>query len=221
MLNFGGRGNDVTVAVKGESVQWTSSLRSLDTCPLRAFIIKSIHSFIICISAIMHGGAISTTDGQLVSCRSCLLGAILPSDPSWFLLLALVPSWSSSWVLNAAFLWHSYSSRSWFCLVRRSTVAARIWTCLSKVVVRGSSPWWLVVVAIKRVCTKQLFVREAISMAYFLLLFPTNSANWLCWKLSVSHTVLTCSKQHLHNTEQEDLRKVPAWYWPKTLRRLS
>ena len=38
-------------------------------------------------------------------------------------------------------------------------------------------------------------------------------------KSTVSHTVLTCSKQHLHNTKREDLTEstgvVPAKYPPK------
>jgi len=82
----------VTCAVKGESIHWTSSSRSLNTRPLKAFIIKSIYSFIICISTTMHGGTVSTADGRLVACRSCQLGALLPSSPSWFLLSVLVPS---------------------------------------------------------------------------------------------------------------------------------
>ena len=53
---------------------------------------KSILSFIICISATMYGGAVSVTDGWLVS---CLLEALLLSGPSWSLLSALVPSYSS------------------------------------------------------------------------------------------------------------------------------
>jgi len=57
---------------------------------------KSIYSLIICISTTMWGGAISVMDGQLMSSRSGLLGALLPSGPSWFLRSALVPSWSSS-----------------------------------------------------------------------------------------------------------------------------
>ena len=44
------KGNEVMDVVNGESIQWTKSSRSLDTCPLRAFIMKSIHSFIIYIS---------------------------------------------------------------------------------------------------------------------------------------------------------------------------
>ena len=75
--------------VNGESIRWTKSSRSLDTFPLRAFIIKSIRSFIICISATIWGGAVSMMDGRLVSCRSSLLGALLPSDPSWFSLLSI------------------------------------------------------------------------------------------------------------------------------------
>ena len=89
-------------------------------------------------------------------------GALLPSGPSWSLLLALVPSWSSFWVPFATFLCRSYSSRSWFCLVRCSTAAVRVWTYLSRAMGRGSSPWTLLVAAIERVSTMQLFVQEAI-----------------------------------------------------------
>ena len=67
--------------VNGESVRWTKSSRSLDTHPLKTFIIKSIRSFIIYISTKMWGGAISMMDGRLMSCRSGLLGALLPSGP--------------------------------------------------------------------------------------------------------------------------------------------
>ena len=69
---------------------------------------------------------------------------------------------SSSWVLNPVFFWCSYSSRSWFCLVRRFAAPVRVWTCFSRVVVCGSSPWTLLVVAIEQVNTMQLFVWEAI-----------------------------------------------------------
>ena len=62
-------------AVNGESVWWTSSSRSFNTHPLRAFIMKSILSFIICISTTIWGGAVSVPIGRLVSYRSCLLGA--------------------------------------------------------------------------------------------------------------------------------------------------
>ena len=82
--------------LKGESVWWTKLSRSLDTRLLRAFIIRSIRSFIICISATMWGGAMSAIDGRLTSGRSGLLRALLPFGHSWYLLFALVPSWSSS-----------------------------------------------------------------------------------------------------------------------------
>ena len=143
----------MTDAMKGESIWWTSSPRLFDIRPSRAFIMKSIRSFIICISTTMYGRAAYVADRQLVSYRSSLLRALLPFEPSWSLFSALVPSWSSSWVLSPAFFWRNYSFRSWFCLVRHSTTVARVWTCLSRVVVRGSSPWLLLVVAIERVST--------------------------------------------------------------------
>ena len=148
--------------VNGESVRWTKSSRSLDTCPLRVFIVKSIRSFIICISTTICGEAVSAVDGRLVSYRSSLVKVFLPSGPSWSLLSTLVPFWSSSWVLSPTFFWSSYSSRSWFCLVRHSTAATRVLTYFSSSVVRGSSPWTLLVVAIERVSTMQLFDWEAI-----------------------------------------------------------
>ena len=125
--------------------------------PLRAFIMKFIISFIICIFATICDGAVSAMDGRLISYHSCLLGALLPSSPSWSLLSAPVPSCSSPWVLGPASLWRNYSSRSWFCLVRHSTAVAKVCTCLSREVMHGSSPLFLSV-AIKRVSTIQLFV---------------------------------------------------------------
>ena len=142
--------------VNGESILFTKSLRSLDTHPLRAFIITSICSFIACISATIGGGAVSTRDGRLRFCRSGLLGALLPSNFSCSLCSEL-SSWFSSWTLCPMSLWRSCSSRSWFYFVRRSTVAMRVWTCLSNAVdCGGSSPWKLLVVAIERVSTMQL-----------------------------------------------------------------
>ena len=44
---------------------------------------------------------------------------------------------------------------------------------------------------------------------------------WWCRKSSISHTILTCSRQYVHNIEQENFKRVPVWYRPKTLRRLS
>ena len=102
------------------------------------------------------------TNGRLVSYCSGLLEALLPSDLSWFIFSALMPSWSSSWILRFVFFWHNYSFRSWFCLVRCFTVAMRFWIYLLSGVVRGSSPWTSLMVAIERVSTMQLFVLEAI-----------------------------------------------------------
>ena len=77
----------MTSAVKGESIRWTNSSRTFDTHPSRAFIMKSIRSVIICISVTMYGDVVSVTDGRLVSCRSCLFEALLPSGPASTLLL--------------------------------------------------------------------------------------------------------------------------------------
>ena len=134
------RGKELTDMVNGESVRWTKSSRSLNTLSLSAFIIKSIRSFIICISATMWGGAVTVMDGWLMSCDSDLLEALLPFDPSWFLRSALVLSWSTSWVPITAFFYRNYSSRSWFCLVRCSTVAVRVWIYLFRAVGCSSSP---------------------------------------------------------------------------------
>ena len=48
--NLTGRGKEVTCAVKGELIRWTSSSKLVDTYPLRALIIMSISSFIVYIS---------------------------------------------------------------------------------------------------------------------------------------------------------------------------
>ena len=175
---------------------------------------KAIRSFIICISTTMCGGAVSTTDGRLVSCWSCLLEALLPSSPSRSLLLALVPLFSSPWLLGPASLWHSYSSRSWFCLVRCSNAIARVCTYLSRALVRGFSSL-LLLVAIERVSTIQLFVWQMV-IWLLLFLFPTNGANWWCRKSSVSYTVLTYTRQNLCHKEEKNLVKstsvIPAKY---------
>ena len=102
------------------------------------------------------------------------------------------------------------------CLVRHSTATTRVCTCLSRAVVRGSSPL-LLLVAIERVSTMQLLVWKA--LIWLLLLsrpFPTNGANWWFQKSSVCCTVLTCSRQNLQNRDKEDLAEstdvVPAKY---------
>ena len=55
-------------------------------------------------------------------------------------------------------------------------------------------------------------------MAYKSLKFPQIAPTDDAEKSIVSHTVLTCSKQHLHNTKREDLAKstdvVPVKYPP-------
>ena len=68
--------------VNGESVLFTKSSRSLETCPLRAFIIASICSFIACISAKIGGRVGSMREGMLKFRRSGLLDLLLPSGLS-------------------------------------------------------------------------------------------------------------------------------------------
>ena len=68
--------------VNSESVLFTKSSRSLDTRPLRAFIMTSICSFIACISAIIGGEVASMRDKRFRFCRFGLLGALLPSGLS-------------------------------------------------------------------------------------------------------------------------------------------
>ena len=80
--NFCGRGQELTEIVNGESVLFTKSSRSLEACPLKAFIITSICSFIACISAKIGGRAVSMREGMLKFHRSGLLGALLPSGLS-------------------------------------------------------------------------------------------------------------------------------------------
>ena len=79
ILNLAGRGKDVTSAVKGELVWWTSSSKLVDMWPFRAFIIISIFSFIICISNVMRNMLTSSSKGWLVSYWSRLLKALLSS----------------------------------------------------------------------------------------------------------------------------------------------
>ena len=206
--------------MNGESVRLTRSSRSLDTRPLRAFIITSICSFIACISTTTSGGVISVRDGRLTYCHSGLLGALLPFSPSWSRCSALVPSWSSSRIPCPAF-WRSYSSKTQFCLVRHSTATIRVCTCLSRAVGRGSSSWTLLVVAIDRVSTMQLFVREAFAMNYKSTTkpIPTNGANWWCRKSHQWATRFLHTQNSTYTIKREDLTKstsvVPAKYPPK------
>ena len=80
---FVGRGKEVTWLVNGEFVRCTNLSRLVYTCPLRAFIIISIFSFIIYMPWAMCLALTSTSDGRLVS-----------SVPS-VLLRMLLSSWSS------------------------------------------------------------------------------------------------------------------------------
>ena len=166
MRNLCNRRKELTKAVNGEFVRLTRSSRSLDTHPLRVFIVTSIYSFIAYISVTIGGGVVSMRDGRLIFCRSGLLWALLPSSPSWSLRTALVPSWSPLWLFSAAFFWRSCSSKSWFCLVRCSTAAARVWTYLSRAIMGGSSSQMSLVVAIEWVSIMQLFHPRSDNIAY-------------------------------------------------------
>ena len=221
MRNLCGKGKQLTKAVNDESVQLTKSSRSLDTRPLRAFIITSICSFIASISVTTSGEIISMRDRRLIFCHFGLLGALLPSSPSRSRHSALVPSWSSSWLPCPAFLWRNYFSKSWFYLMRCSMAAARVCTCLSRAVAHGSSPWTLLVVTIDQVSTMQLFIREAFAMTYKSTTksFPTDDVNWWCrkshqWATRYSHTRnSTCTIKREDLTESTGV--VPAKYSPK------
>ena len=81
----------MTGAVNGESVLFTKSSRSLETRPLRAFIMTSICSFIACIFARMDGRVASVREGMLEFRLSVLLGSLLPSCFSSPLLSKLSP----------------------------------------------------------------------------------------------------------------------------------
>ena len=90
------QGIGIDGTVNGESVLFSKSSRSLETHPLRAFIMTSICSFITCISARMGGKAVSMREGMLRFRRSSLLGSLLPSGLSGPLCSELSP-WFSSW----------------------------------------------------------------------------------------------------------------------------
>ena len=106
--NLDRRGQDVTCAVKGELVRWTSSSKLVDTRLLIVFIIMSILSFIICIFSAMRIAPLSSSDWKLVSsCWSCLLAALFSSWSShlrWssvgrWLSLCSLSRYSSCWSL--------------------------------------------------------------------------------------------------------------------------
>ena len=159
--NLCGKGKELTAAVNGESVRLMRSSRSLDTHPLRVFIITFICSFIACISVKTGGRVASTRDGMLTFHCSSRLGALLPSGPSRSRRSALESPRSSAILLSAFRC--SCSSKTWFCLVRRSTAAVRTYTCFSRAVGCGSSSGTLLMVAIDRESTMQLFFRGSVS----------------------------------------------------------
>ena len=144
-----------------ESVRLTRSSRSLDTRPLRAFIITSIYFFIACISAKIGGGVASMRDRMLTFCHSSPLGVLLPSGLSRSRRSALESSRSSA-ILLPIFRC-SCSSKTWFCFVRLLATAVRIYTCFSRAVGRGSSSWTLLMVAIDWASTMQLFCWGSVS----------------------------------------------------------
>ena len=137
MRNLCDKGKELTAAVNEESVRLMRSSRSLDTRPLKEFIITSICSFIACISTKTGGGVASTRDGMLTFRRSNWLGALLSSGPSRSRRSAL-ESPRSSTILLSTFRC-SCSSKTPFCLVRHSTTAVRTYTCFSRAVGCGSS----------------------------------------------------------------------------------
>ena len=67
ILNLAEKGKDMTSAMKGESIRWTSLSKLVDTRPSRVLIIISIFSIIICISYAMCNVSTSNSEGQLVS----------------------------------------------------------------------------------------------------------------------------------------------------------
>ena len=205
--------------VKGESVLFTKTSRSLETHPLRAFIMTSICSFIACIFTRMGGRVVSMREGMLKFRCSGLLGSLLPSGLLGPLCSELSP-WFSTWTLCPVSLYRSCSSRLWFCFVRRSTAAAKVWTCLSSAVdLGGSSSWTLLVVAIECVSTMQLLCLGGDNGLNCQDL-PTDGANWWGHKSHQWEARSLCLKSHLHKRrKQEHLAEgtgvEPAKYPPK------
>ena len=181
----------------------------------------SICSFIARISGRMGGGAVFMREGMLKFRRSGLLGSLMLSGLSGPLRSKLSP-WFSSWTLYPASLYRNCSSRSWFCFVRRSTAAARVWTCLSSTVdLGGSSSWTLLVVAIERVSAMQLLCPGG-DNGLNCHDIPTDGANWWGrkshqWEARSLRSKVTYTKEENKNT----LQKALVWSRPNTLQRLS
>ena len=171
----------------------------------------------------MGGGVASVREGMLEFRLSVLLGSLLPSCFSSPLLSELSP-WFSSWTLCPGFLCRNCSSRSWFCFVRRSTAAARVWNCLSNAVgLGGSSLWTTLVVAIERVSTMQLLCpggdnglncHDQPSLRRRQLMMPKSSPV----RCTILALVVVAYKREQH---KNTLQKAPVWSRPNTLRRLN
>ena len=81
----------------------------------------------------------------------------------------------------------------------------RVWTCLSRAVGRGSSPWTLLVVTIDRVSTMQLYVWEVI--VWLILLSHRRRQLMMPKKSPMCHTILACLRQYLHNKKRRPSRE--------------
>ena len=122
----------------------------------------------------------SISEGWLVSSGPSLLLGMLLSSWSSLTYLSPVGRWlpfcssmsrSSHWLpWRHSFLWFSCCSNFWLHWVSRSTVAARVCTCLSKAF-EGFPASWLMV-AIERVWTMQLFCLKSGDMANHSRSFP-------------------------------------------------
>jgi len=95
--NLAGKGQEVTCAVKGKLIRWTSSSRLEDTPSLMAFIIMSILSFIICMSCTMCIMPFSESDEWLMSFCLLHLLAMLLSSRSSLSYRSFVGRWLSSY----------------------------------------------------------------------------------------------------------------------------
>ena len=70
-------------------------------------------------------------------------------------------------------------------------------------------------------CLQQAASTQPYKINHYTWPSATIIAHWWCQKSSISHTVLTCSRQYLRNKNKENPRSVPMWYQPKALRMLS
>ena len=186
ILNLVGRGKDMTSVVNGELIQWTSLSKLMDIQPFKAFIIKSIFSFIVCISCTMCKMLISSLEERLVSYWSCLLTMLLSSwfSLSWWsfvrgrLLLRLSLSCVSLWSFNSClFRYSNCCSNLWFRWVSHSIATARVCTFLFNALGGLSLGWWW------QLIVWGLYNSLSLKRQYGSSLIPTNDANWWCTKI--------------------------------------